>query len=188
MKLIVGLGNPGKEYEKTRHNTGFFILDAFAKKYGVEFTKKKANGLLAEVTIQGEKVILCKPQSYMNLSGEVVKPILDFYKIDVSDLLVISDDLDQEVGHIRLRSHGSAGGHNGLKNIELHLHTNEYKRMRVGISKKKEMDTADYVLGKFSKEDYHLLEKNIPRYISVLEDFLILPFEELMSKYNGNKE
>ncbi len=188
MKLIVGLGNPGKQYEKTRHNTGFLILDAFAKKHGVTFQKEQANGLLAECMMDGEKVYLLKPQSFMNLSGTVIEPILKYYKIPVSDLLVISDDLDQPVGNVRLRPHGSSGGHNGLKNIETMLHTQDYKRMRVGISKNPEIDKIDYVTGKFSKEDLEILEKNMPKYSKILEDFIKEPFEELMSRYNSNRE
>lgn len=187
MKLIVGLGNPDKKYENTRHNMGFRIIDAFAQKHNARFEKEKYNGLYTEVFINGEKVILLKPLSYMNLSGEVVSAFVQFYKIDLSDILVISDDLDQELGKVRLRSHGSCGGHNGLRNIEMHLKTQEYKRFRVGISKNSEMETADYVLGKFSKEDLDILDSNMPKYISILEDYLKIPFDQLMSRYNSNK-
>lgn len=187
MKLIVGLGNPDKKYENTRHNMGFKIIDAFAQKHNASFDKEKFNGLYSEVFIKGEKVILLKPQSYMNLSGEVVSAFVNFYKISLSDILIILDDLDQDIGKVRLRSHGSCGGHNGLRNIELHLHTNEYKRLRIGISKDPLMDTADYVLGKFSKEDLNLLNENMQKYISILEDFLEISFDQLMSRYNSNK-
>lgn len=188
MKLIVGLGNPGKSYEKTRHNMGFMILDEFARKHQAEFHKTKMNGLLAECNIQGEKVYLLKPLSFMNLSGTVVKPILNYYKIPISDLLVISDDLDQPVGNVRLRPHGSSGGHNGLKNIEQELGTNEFKRMRVGISKDEQILTVDYVLGKLSKEDLQHIQHQFPKYCQILEDFIEKPFDQLMSLYNGNKE
>lgn len=187
MKLIVGLGNPGKEYEKTRHNTGFLILDAYAKKHQVSFEKEKYNGKLSEFSFQGEKVLLLKPQSYMNLSGEVVSAIVNFYKIDLNDILIISDDLDQALGKVRLRAHGSSGGHNGLKNIALHLHTDRYKRMRVGIGKNPNLSTPDYVLGKFSKEEFDCFEKNMEKYLSILDDFLSLSFEQLMSRYNSNQ-
>lgn len=187
MKLIVGLGNPGKQYEKTRHNTGFMILDAYAKKHQVSFETSKFHGKLSEFLFHGEKVFLLKPESYMNLSGEVVSEVVNFYKIAIEDILIISDDLDQEVGKVRLRAHGSSGGHNGLKNIELHLHTDGYKRMRVGIGKSSFLSAPDYVLGKFSKEELDQFEKNMDRYLSILDDFLCISFDQLMSRYNSNQ-
>ena len=187
MKLIVGLGNPGKEYEKTRHNTGFMILDEYAKKNNASFQKDMCNGKLAEFMLNGEKVFLLKPQSYMNLSGEVVASIVHFYKIEIDDILIISDDLDQEVGKVRLRTHGSCGGHNGLRNIENHLHTDHYKRLRIGIGKNSNIDAPDYVLGKFSKEELSTIEKNMTKYLSILDDFLKMSFDQLMSRYNSNK-
>lgn len=185
MKLIVGLGNPGKEYEKTRHNTGFIILDSFALKNNVSIDKNKYNGLYGETTINNEKVILLKPQTYMNLSGECVQKFVNFYKINVEDILVINDDLDLDVGRIRLRRSGDSGGHNGLKNIELNLGTKEFKRLKIGISKNKSFDTKDYVLGKFSKEEYEILTKLLEVTNDLLEDFISVDFEKLMSKYNG---
>ena len=185
MKLIVGLGNPGKEYEKTRHNTGFMSLDSFAHKHDVVIDKKKYNGLYAEITINGEKIILLKPQTYMNLSGECVRKYVDYFKIKIEDILVINDDLDLEVGRLRLRRSGDSAGHNGLKNIELHLGTKDFKRLKIGISKNKGIDTKDYVLGKFSKEELEILDqiKNVTD--QLLEDYVSLDFEKLMSKYNG---
>ena len=185
MKLIVGLGNPGKEYENTRHNTGFLVIDSFARKNNVEITKKKFNGLYSEVTINKEKVILLKPQTYMNLSGESVARFVNFYKIDIKDILVINDDLDLEVGRIRLRKNGQSGGHNGLKNIALNLGTNDFKRLRVGISKNKQIDTKDYVLGKFSSEEKEILDKVIEETDNILTDYIKLDFDKLMSRYNG---
>ncbi len=184
MKLIVGLGNPGREYEKTRHNVGFMLLDLFAQRHHLEFTKSKMSGLYAEGYIGDEKVILLKPQKYMNLSGEVVVDIMKFYKIPVSDLLVISDDLDLPIGRYKLKQKGSCGGHNGLRNIELHLGTQEYKRLKIGISHDKNMDTADYVLGKFSVEDQKVLKEEFQFLLEVLDDYLQISFLELMSKYN----
>ena len=185
MKLIVGLGNPGKEYEKTRHNTGFMALDSFAKKHDISIDKKKYNGLYGEMTINGEKVILLKPQTYMNLSGECVQKIVNFFKIKLEDILVINDDLDLEVGRIRLRRNGESGGHNGLKNIELNLGSKDFKRLKIGISKNKNIDTIDYVLGKFSKQELDILEQIKSVTDQLLEDFVTLDFEKLMSKYNG---
>ena len=145
MKLIVGLGNPGKEYEKTRHNTGFMALDSFAQKNGVVIDKKKYNGLYADATINGEKIILLKPQTFMNLSGECVRKYVDYFKIKVEDILVINDDLDLEVGRLRLRRNGDSAGHNGLKNIELNLGTKDFKRLKIGIYNY-ELWTMDYEL------------------------------------------
>ena len=151
MKLIVGLGNPGKKYEKTRHNIGFMAIDFYAKKNNLEF-QKKFNGLYFEQIINNEKVIFVKPQTYMNLSGNCVREFVNFYNIDLSDILVIYDDYNFEVGTFRIRRDGSAGGHNGIKNIIENLKSENIKRVRVGISKNL-IPLEDYVLQKFSKED-----------------------------------
>ena len=184
MKLIVGLGNPGKEYENTRHNIGFMTIDKFADKLGVSISKEKYNGLYAEVNINGEKVILLKPQAYINLSGEVIRRYIDFYKIEIDDILIIHDDLDLEVGTYKIKQQGSSGGHNGLKNIELHLGTQEYKRIKIGISNDKLMDTKDYVLGKISKEEKEKLEKVQDIVLNALDDYFKISFSDLMNKYN----
>lgn len=184
MKLIVGLGNPGKEYENTRHNMGFMAIDRFATKNNVTISKNKFGGLYAEMNINGEKVILLKPQQYINLSGEVIKKFVDFYKINISDILIISDDLDQPVGKYKLRYKGSSGGHNGLKNIELHLKTNEYKRIKIGISNNKQMNTKDYVLGKIDLENKKILDSVFKIVENILEDYFNLTFDNLMNKYN----
>ena len=184
MKLIVGLGNPGKEYEKTRHNIGFMCIDKIANYFNVNFNMNKFNGLYITFNYNGDKVILLKPQKYMNLSGEVVRDFVNFFKIDINDILIICDDLDTNVGTYRLRYKGSSGGHNGLKNIELHLSTMEYKRIKVGISNNKNMDTKDYVLGKFSKEELELINPIIDKIPNIIEDYLNLSFDNVMSKYN----
>lgn len=184
MKLIVGLGNPGKEYEKTRHNMGFMFIDDYAKKKNVEITKKKFQGLYAEFMNNGEKTILLKPQSYINLSGEVVKSFVDFYKINIDDILIINDDLDLPIGKYKLRPTGSSGGHNGLKNIEAHLHTQDYKRLKIGISNNKEIDTKDYVLGDISKENQKIIDELKDTVNNIIDDFYKLDFEALMAKYN----
>ena len=184
MKLIVGLGNPGDEYKNTRHNIGWIFIDALAEDLGVTIEKKKFNGLYTECNIDGEKVILLKPLSYMNLSGEVVAKYLSYFKIKIEDMLIISDDLDMEFGRIRLRETGSSGGHNGLKNIALNIKTEVFKRLKFGISNNKEMDTKDYVLGSFSKEDKNVLEEKKPIIINILKDFVSLDFDRLMNKYN----
>ena len=184
MKLIVGLGNPGKEYENTRHNIGFMILDNYVNKKNLGLFKSKDNGLFLKTKIKGEDVLFLKPQSYMNLSGEVVRRYVDFYKINTSDILVISDDLDLTFGNFKLKSTGSSGGHNGLKNIEMHLSTREYKRFKIGISNRKDIDTKDYVLGKLSKEEQEQLEEIKTKSITILDDYLDLEFSTLMNKYN----
>lgn len=184
MKLIVGLGNPGKEYEKTRHNMGFMFIDEYAKQKGVEITKKKFNGLYIDFINNGEKTILLKPQTYMNLSGEAVRAFVDFFKIDVKDILIISDDLDMPIGKYKLRPTGSSGGHNGLKNIELHLGTQDYKRLKIGISHNKEVDTKDYVLGAISKENQKVIDDLKKIVNNIIDDFYMNDFDKLMAKYN----
>ena len=184
MKIIVGLGNPGKQYEKTRHNVGFMIIDNFVKYYGVAVDKEKFNGKYCEIFIGGEKVILLKPLSYMNLSGQVVRRFVDYFNIDISDILVISDDLALPISTYRLRLFGSSGGHNGLKDIENNLGSNRFKRFRIGISNDKNVDTKDYVLGKFSLFEKKMIEDLYPVSISILNDFCNVDFEKVMSKYN----
>lgn len=184
MKLIVGLGNPGKEYENTRHNAGFKFIDKFAKSKNLEFNKEKFNGLYTEFNYKDEKIILLKPQKYMNLSGEVVIKFKDFFKINLEDILIICDDLDTELGKIKIKYKGSSGGHNGLKNIENHLHSNEYKRIKIGISSNKNHNKIDYVIGKMPKEDLNILEKVTDNAEQILTDFLNISFDNLMNKYN----
>lgn len=184
MKLIVGLGNPGKEYENTRHNVGFMVVDNYLQKKQEDNFKNKFSGLYVDLIIDGEKVIFLKPQKYMNLSGEVIRDYINFYKVDVQDLLIISDDIDMLCGKIRLRSKGSSGGHNGLKNIELQMGTNEYKRLKIGVGNNKNIETKDYVLGKFNNEELELINNTIETTEKIINDFLKLEFNELMSKYN----
>lgn len=181
MKLVVGLGNPGKEYNLTRHNVGFMILDNFL---GDVKWSTKFNGLYYERNINDEKYIFVKPQSYMNLSGSVVKKFINFYKIDSKDLLVIHDDLDLPVGKYRIKINSSAGGHNGIKDIISCLNTNEFVRLKIGISQNRDIDTKDYVLGKFSKNDIELIDKNNNAYKDIIENFNYNNIELLMNKYN----
>lgn len=183
-KLIVGLGNPGKEYENTHHNIGFMVIDDYAKYVGEKFNKTRLNGEYLEFRHNDEKIILLKPLKYMNLSGEVIASFVRYYDIDIKDILIISDDLSLETGKIRLRQKGSSGGHNGLKNIELHLHTNEYKRLKIGIENKKGIDTVNYVLSNLDKEETKIINNIFPITRNILDDFLTKSFEELMSKYN----
>lgn len=181
MKLIVGLGNPGKEYENTRHNLGYLFIDYYLNKKGINLEwKEKFNGLYLDTVIGGEKIIFMKPLTYMNLSGEAVRKYLDYFKIDVSDLLVVVDDLDLGVGNYKIKNNGSSGGHNGLKNIELHIGTQNYKRFRIGISNTT-YDVKDYVLGKISVKDYYDVFDILS---DVLDRFYNTSFDILMSKYN----
>ncbi len=161
MKIIIGLGNPGEEYKYTRHNAGFIMLDKFASLNNMEFDKKKFKSLIAEKNIAGEKVILMKPQTYMNLSGEAVSEIKNFYKVDISDMMVIYDDIDLPIGKVRYREKGSSGTHNGMRNIMLHLKDENLKRVKIGISgdRNKNMSLADYVLQNFKKEELDILDE-----------------------------
>lgn len=173
MKLIVGLGNPGREYEDTRHNVGFMAIDRLADKYNALFKlDKNLKGLIASVNINGEKVILLKPITFMNLSGESVKPVMSYYKINVNDIIVINDDLDMPVGKIRYRAKGSAGGHNGLKSIIANLKTEEFQRIKIGIDRSKIIPVVDWVLGKFSTEDTNVLEASFNNVVLGLEAFI----------------
>ena len=185
MKLIVGLGNPGSEYENTRHNVGFSFLDYYLKfkKYSVNW-KKDFNGEYFSTTIEGEKVFFLKPLTYMNLSGECISKFMNYYHISMDDLLVVSDDLDLFIGNFKLKLNGSSGGHNGLKSIENCLSSSNYKRLKIGISKNNQIDTKDYVLGKFSKNDLETLNSLFSELVFVIDDYFHLPFSDLMSKYN----
>lgn len=184
VKIIVGLGNPGKNYEKTRHNVGFYFLDEYLKKNNIVNAKSKFNGIYFEHIINGEKIIFLKPQSYMNLSGEVIKKFVDYFRIDIDNILVVSDDMALSVGNYRLRSSGSCGGHNGLRNIEMTLGTSKFKRLRIGISSAQGCDIKDYVLGKFSNEDLLVYDEMLVLISNIIDDFLIMDFDRLMNKYN----
>lgn len=184
MKLIVGLGNPGKEYENTRHNVGFQLLDLIANKFNLEFNKNKFNSIYCEYNIKGEKVILVKPLSYMNLSGSVVAKFVSYYKIDVKDILVIQDDLDMRLGRVKIVYNSSSGGHNGIKDIERCLGTKEYVRVKIGIANDRGVDTKDYVLGHFTREEESILKKDYDELVNIVDDFCSLGLDRLMSKYN----
>lgn len=186
MKLIVGLGNPTKQYEGTRHNVGFICIDEIANKYNVSFSLESSlKCMLAKVNVSGFKAILIKPMTYMNLSGEAVIAVSKYFKIPVEDIIVISDDLDSHTGRIRIRANGSAGGHNGLKNIALHLHTEEYKRIKVGIDRSKVIPVIDYVLQKFSTDEMALINLAKDEVFKAVDDFIKEePFNKIASKYS----
>ena len=185
MKLIVGLGNPGKEYEKTRHNVGFSFLDHYLGYLGIyDKWSEKFDGFYLETIIKGEKVIFLKPQTFMNLSGKSVKKIVDYFHIEIEDILIISDDLDLKVGNFKLKRGGSCGGHNGLRDIENQLGTSNYKRLKIGISNDKRCDTKEYVLGRFSKDELEILEQLYSDLCKVIDDYFTISFGDLMSRYN----
>lgn len=184
MKLIVGLGNPGREYDCTRHNVGFMVIDKLIEYYNCDNMKNKFGGLYSETTINNEKVIFLKPQEYINLSGIVIKRYVDYFKIDISDILVINDDLDLKTGNIKIKMSGSSGGHNGLKNIEFCLETKDYKRIKIGISNNKQIDTKDYVLGKIDDDDMKLIKSIVEMFPTIINDYFNMSFSNLMTKYN----
>ena len=184
MKLVVGLGNPGKDYENTRHNVGFQLLDYIASKKKIEVNRQKFNGVYGECFIGTEKVIFVKPLSYMNLSGSVVSKFVSFYKIAIQDILVIQDDLDMGVGRVKIVNNSSSGGHNGIKDIERCLGSKEYVRIKIGIANNKAVDTKDYVLGNFSVDEMKILKENYEQLSYVVDDFCFLSLERLKGKYN----
>jgi len=188
MKMIVGLGNIGKEYDRTRHNIGFMTVDAFAEQYQAKFKQDGPHkAFVADLRVGTEKVLLVKPTTYMNLSGEAVRPLLDYYNLDVADLLVIQDDMDLEFGKLRLRAKGSAGGHNGIKSLIAQLGTQEFNRLKFGIAhpKHEKQAVVDFVLGKFGKDDEPDLLRGIDTAQKIIEDFAAgLEINELMNKYN----
>lgn len=185
MKLIVGLGNPGREYENTRHNIGFMLVDNFAEKNNMKFDKEKFNAEYAMGYVNGEKYLLIKPLTYMNLSGEAVRKFYDYFDLEIEDILVIYDDLDTKTANFRLRGKGSSGGHNGIKSIIAHLSTDKFNRLKIGIDRPKNgMKVSDYVLGRFSKEEMEEMYKIYSKTNDCIEDFSKLSFVDLMNKFN----
>lgn len=184
MKLIVGLGNPGKEYESTRHNCGFRVINAFADEIGVDFNKKDFDGEYAKFKLDDEDIFLFKPMTYMNLSGTAVQKIVHFFKINIEDIVVIFDDMAIAPGEIRLRLEGSSGGQKGMQNIIDCLGTQNIKRIRIGIGEPS-FNAVDYVLGKPTKEEKPLIDGAIEKTVKALKEYLNNDFQCAMSKYNG---
>ena len=184
MKLIVGLGNYGLKYKNTRHNVGYMVLDEYAKLNNLEFNKSKFSGVYTEITKENEKIIFLKPEKYVNLSGEVVRSFIDYFKINLEDVLVIHDDLDLELGEYKLKQDGGSAGHNGVTNIILNLASKEFKRLKIGISKSDQISTSNYVLGKFSKEEEEKIEQVITTAINIINDYIDEDFIKIMNKYN----
>ncbi|MGG3642204.1 aminoacyl-tRNA hydrolase [Bacillus gobiensis] len=186
MHVFAGLGNPGKNYDSTRHNIGFIAIDQLAREWDIAMTKAKFNGQIGTGIVSGEKVLLVKPLTYMNLSGECVRPLLDYYDAPISQLTVIYDDLDLPLGKIRLRMKGSAGGHNGIKSLIQHLGTQEFNRIRLGIGRPQGgMKVVDYVLGKFTSDELNETEEVVSKSVKACEASLSHPFLEVMNKFNA---
>ena len=190
MFLIVGLGNPGRQYEQTRHNIGFDAVDALAEQYQISVNEKKHKALCGKGVIAGEKVVLAKPQTYMNLSGESVAELLHYYKLDAeSELLVIFDDISLAPGGIRIRKKGSAGGHNGIKNIIAQTGTQNFMRIKLGVGEKPEgWDLADHVLGRFSAAERSLTESAVSDAVTAAEMILSGEIDKAMNRFNGKKQ
>lgn len=185
MKLIIGLGNPGKEYDNTRHNIGYMVIDNYVNEnVNNSNWKSKFNSKYIDTIINGEKVLLIKPETYMNLSGNAVREFKSFYKINNEDILVIQDDLDLPVGKYRIKTNSSDGGHNGIKSIISNLGTNAFSRLKVGISHNENIETKDYVLGNFSKNELEEISKLYNTFNKIINDFTLLNITEIMNKYN----
>ncbi len=190
MFIIAGLGNPDRQYEGTRHNAGFDVIDRIAEKYNIAVDTKKHRAYIGKGIIEGQKVILAKPQTYMNLSGESIHSLVDYYKVDEeNELLVVYDDISLDVGQLRIRAKGSAGGHNGIKNIIAHLGTQVFPRIKVGVGEKpKGYDLADYVLGHFSKAERELMDEGYDNAVRAAELIVSGRLNEAMNEFNRKKK
>lgn len=189
MYLIAGLGNPTKEYDKTRHNVGFAVIDTLADKYRIDVSEKKHKALCGKGVIEGQKVLLVKPQTFMNLSGESIRAAVDYYKIKPEDIIVIYDDISLDPGQLRIRLKGSAGGHNGIKNIIAHLGTQEFPRIKVGVgAKPPRMDLADYVLSRFSPDEQKLMDEAFKEAAEAAVSMMTDGAERAMNHYNTKKK
>lgn len=189
MYLIAGLGNPTKEYDKTRHNVGFSVLDVLADKYRIDVSDRKHRAYCGKGVIEGQKVLLMKPQTFMNLSGESLRSAVDYYKIAPEDIIVIYDDISLEPGQLRIRLKGSAGGHNGIKNIIAQLGTQEFPRIKVGVgAKPPRMDLAAYVLSRFSKGEQELMDEAFREAADAAVMMMRDGAERAMNHYNAKKK
>lgn len=185
MKLIVGLGNPGKKYEKTKHNVGFMVIDDFAKDNSINISKIKFKSFIGEGFIGTEKVILMKPQTYMNLSGMAVREAVEYYNLHISDIIVVYDDIDIDFGAIRIRKKGSAGTHNGMRNIIYQLKDDDFPRVRIGIGRPKHGELRDFVISNFTKKDSEDLLRLIERGVKSVQDIIEKGIDASMNLNNG---
>ena len=189
MYIIAGLGNPSNEYAKTRHNAGFDTIDLLAEKLGIDLTEKKHRAYCGKGMIGTEKVLLLKPQTFMNNSGESLRDAADFYKVEPEQILVIYDDISLEPGQLRIRMKGSAGGHNGIKSIIAHLKTQDFPRIKIGVGAKPErMDLADYVLSRFSPSEREKMEESFREGAEAVITFLQDGADAAMNRYNRKKD
>lgn len=185
MKLIVGLGNPGLQYATTRHNIGFEAIDSLAQVHNINVQKNKFKSFIGEGTIKGEKIILMKPQTYMNLSGEALKACMEWHKLTKDDIVVIYDDTSLELGQLRLRKTGSSGGHNGIKNIIAHLGTQDFMRIKIGVGEKPPgWDLANYVLSRFSEEEMKIVCPRLNDVVKAIEFIITQGVDRAMNQYN----
>ena len=187
MYIIVGLGNPGRQYENTRHNIGFDVIETLAERDHIAVLEKKHKAIIGKGFVEGQKCILAKPQTFMNLSGESVRQLLDYYKVDEeSELIVISDDVSLDVGQIRIRKKGSAGGHNGLKNIIAHLGHDTFTRVKMGVGEKPQgHDLADYVLGHFTDQERKVMDEAAKRAADAIRTIITKGADAAMNEFNG---
>ena len=184
MKLIVGLGNIGTKYKDTRHNLGFLVVDKLVEELDLTYKEVPSSSYVSTI-INGEKIIYAKPKLYMNNSGKVIKGMLDYFKIDIKDLLVIQDDKDQEIGQYKIVFNSGHGGQNGIRDIIDNLKSKEFTRLKIGIGSNDNIDTANYVLGKWTKEQKETINNNMRKYMEIVKDFNDLDFTKLANKHNG---
>ncbi|WP_137597970.1 aminoacyl-tRNA hydrolase [Paucilactobacillus kaifaensis] len=185
MKMIVGLGNIGPQYDQTRHNTGFMVVDRFCREHELTFKRSKMEAMVATGLVADQKVLVVKPTTFMNDSGRAVKPLMDYYDISIEDVIVAHDDMDLPVGKIRLKQHGSAGGHNGIKSLISHLGTQQFNRLKVGIDHPQKMRVVDYVLGKFKPDQLTLFDDSLSEAVSAIDAWLTgVTFDKLMNRFN----
>lgn len=188
MKAIIGLGNPGTQYRNTRHNSGFDVIDALAQRCGTTLKTSKFQSLISTEVVKDEKVVLVKPQTFMNLSGRSVQAVMAYYDLAPNDVLVVYDDYNLDLGRVRFRPTGSAGGHNGIKSIIAQLGENVFDRMRIGIGSPGRREVTSYVLGKFSPEEAEEMKQCIPEYLDMIECWLHEDIETVMTYFNGKSD
>ncbi len=189
MYIIAGLGNPTKEYDKTRHNVGFGVIDALADQYGIDVSERKHKALCGKGVIEGQRVLLIKPQTFMNLSGESLRAAMDYYKVTPQEMIVVYDDISLDPGQLRIRLKGSAGGHNGIKNIIAHLGTQEFPRVKVGVgAKPPRMDLKDYVLSRFSQGERELMDQAFREAADAVVMMMTEGADRAMNHFNTKKK
>lgn len=189
MWIVIGLGNPGSQYAGTKHNVGFEVIDKMAYDHGIKVTKIKHRALIGEGSLQGEKIILAKPQTYMNLSGESIREIMSWYKVTNKDIIIVYDDVSLPIGELRIRERGSAGGHNGIKNIIYQLGTEAFTRIKIGVGEKPPgWSLADYVLSRFGKEELSCIVQGITDASEAAEIIIKMGVADAMNRYNQRKK